>query len=362
MKTTKFLSLLLIAAASTGFYSCSDDNEEVGKNPEFQETVSGIYVVNQGNFYSGLPGSLTSYDFSTKKATQEAFKAVNSVGLGDTPMSALIHGSKMYIAVYESNLIWVVNPNTLKVEKSIKPDAPASSPRYLAAKDGYVYASMYTGQVCRIDTVSLAIDKTINVGPNPEQMAILGNNLYVANSDGMNWQANYANGSVSIVDLSSLSERKIKVGVNPCNMATNGTDVFVLCMGDYAAVPSTIKRISGDSAVDIAPGSFFAVSGNEIYAIDAPYGKSVSYKVYSTAGAELRNMVADPVDMPASIAVDPVSGDIVILSYKLDADGTTLYEQPCYARIYDKAGNTISDFNTGVGSFGIAFNHSFVSK
>ena len=44
----------------------------------------------------------------------------------------------------------------------------------------------------QIDTLSLTIDATLNVGPNPEEMTVANGYLYVANSDGMNYGADYA--------------------------------------------------------------------------------------------------------------------------------------------------------------------------
>lgn len=357
-----FLFTALSLSLCIGFTSCSDDNDEP-QAPVYEEALSGIYVINQGNMGAKISGSITAYDFAKGSATQNAFSAANAnTPLGDTPQSAIIHGSKMYVAVYESNIIRVLDTKTLKEIKRLTPAAPAASPRYFAAKDGYVYASMYTGQVCRIDTATLEIDKTVEVGNNPEQMAIAGDKLYVANSDGMNWQGGYVNCSMSIIDLPGMSERKIDVGLNPTDVATNGTDVFVICKGNYADVPSTVKKISGNSAVDIAPATMMAVSDDELFVIDAPYGGSISYKVYSTTGSStpLRDMVSDGVDYPAGIGIDPVSKDLVILSYNVGAEGYALYQEAGYAQIYSNAGVPTTKFNVGVGPCQLVFNHSFV--
>ena len=58
----------------------------------------------------------------------------------------------MYIAMYTSNVIWVVEPETLGIIKSIQPTGEATLPRALAAKNGKVYVSMYTGYVACVDT------------------------------------------------------------------------------------------------------------------------------------------------------------------------------------------------------------------
>ncbi len=53
---------------------------------------------------------------------------------------------------------------------------------------------MYDGYVSRISLLSLTIDATLKVGPNPEEMTVANGYLYVGNSDGMNYGADYANG------------------------------------------------------------------------------------------------------------------------------------------------------------------------
>lgn len=228
-----------LACLCAGFVSCSDGD---GNETVAVETSSGIYVINGGNLSGNIPGSVTAYSYETGAATQNAFFAKNQQALGDTPEQALIYGTKMYISVYRSNVIWVVDPTDLKIIKSIQPTGDAKSPRGLAAKDGKVYASMYTGYVCKIDTVSLNIESTVAVGNNPDQIAIGGNNLYVANSDGSQSKLGYPESSVSIIDLGTFTERKINVGQNPTDMASNGRDVYVITKGNYDDNPSVVKK------------------------------------------------------------------------------------------------------------------------
>lgn len=362
MKKQILLSALL-ACLSAGFFSCSDSE---GPDPIPVEVSSGLYVVNGGNMSGNIPGSVTAFDYFTRTATQQAFFAKNQQQLGDTPYRALIYGSKMYISVYRSNIIWVVNPNTLEIIGSIRPEGDAKSPRSLAAKDGKVYSSMYTGYVCRIDTISLRIDGTVKVGPNPDQIAIGGNNLYVANSDGSQSKLGYPDSSVSVIDLSTFTERKIHVGQNPTDMVSNGKDVYVIVKGDYSSNPSVVKKIEGDNAREIDFGTNFAIDRNTLYVINAPYSKVVdssshTYKKYSAAtGDFISNMVSEGVDSPCGIEVDELTGEILILSYKLDASGSSLYREPCYGMIYSPDGRVEAKFDCGVGACSAVFRHAIV--
>ena len=89
-------------------------------------------MVNSGNLRSNIPGSLTFIDYATGQASQDAFKTANGRVLGDTPQNAVVYGSKMYIAVYQSNLIEVVDRVSLKSLKTISfgspPGATATAP------------------------------------------------------------------------------------------------------------------------------------------------------------------------------------------------------------------------------------------
>lgn len=370
----KFIYLFSLLLAC-GMTACSNND---GPTPHEVEVSSGFYTINDGNDYGNIPTSITAYDFSTGTVTdplQDAFMAANGIALGKGAQTALIYDSNMYICMSESNLIWVVDPETLKIKTKIVPEGEAANPRDICAKDGKLYVSMYTGYVCRIDPTTMKIDATVKTGPNPEQMGIGGNKLYVANSDGFNYASNYSESSISIIDLSTLNESKIKdIGkiMNPTNVASNGTDVFVVCMGNYNDVPAVVKKIVGNDVVDVAQGTMIAVDGNDLYLINSPYGQSredMSFKIYDTKTFKEKGDIATQtagteswVDYPNAISVDPVSGDIVILSCTLSAAGWAQFKEPCYANIYTHDGTFKKRITCGVGARAVTFVHKKVIK
>lgn len=371
----KFFSLLTTIAIVASLASCSgnDDIDPV----EATKTVAGFYTINGGNKGGKIPASITAYDYEAGIATdplQDAFLNANGIALGDGAQTAVIYGSKMYIAMYTSNLIWVVDPLTLKIIKAIKPEGSAVNPRALAAGNGKIYASMYTGYVSVIDTLSLNIDTSIKVGSNPEQLGIAGDKLYVANSDGTNSKIGYPESSISIIDLKTLSETKLKdinKIVNPTDIVSNGVDVFVICRGNYADIPSIAKKIAGGDVVDVAPATQMTINGNKLYLIDSPYGKArkdVTFKVYDTSSLKAIGDIARQtegtdswVDNPNAIAVDPEDSNIVIISYTLSSSGAVQYREPCYANIYDKSGVFQKRIACGVGALAVIFLHTSVS-
>lgn len=354
---------LLLPALILGLASCSDDDEPVPVNPDITTISDGVFVVNQGNLGNKIEGSLTYFDYATSKADQNLFQKANGgMSLGNTPQCAAIYGSKLYVGVYESNVINVVDKTTMKLIKQVSlADNEGKSPRSIVTHGGKVYLSMFNGYVSRLDTLSLTIDANVKVGPNPETMALVGDDLYVPNSDGMNWQVGYGT-TASIVDIKSFTVRKtIDTGLNPSKFVTNGTDLFLLCKGNYADVASKVYQVStttGES-MEIAEASLVTVCGNKVIMADAPYGTygdGVKYYSYDISAKTLSAMTFDSyVDAPVEIAADPISDRLVITSYVLDG-AYAGYSLPGYGEVYGIDGKHINRFDTGVGPAFIFFN------
>lgn len=348
----------IAAACMAGFTSCDNDDNPEAK-PEVVETLAGLYVVNNGNQGGNIPGSITSYDYASGKTTQDVFFSTNGYALGDMPQSAMVYGDKMYITVAKSNILWICDAKTVQVLGSVKFEGEVSEPRYLTNHNGKVYVSLYSGHVAQIDTLTMKQDKVVKVGPNPEQMAVANGKLYVANSDGMNYKEGYVNGYVSVVDLATMNESRLDIALNPVEVRSNGKEVVVLCKGNYADVPSQAYKLTDKGGTMICDATIISMRDDELYIINAPYGQEITdYDVYSVStGKKLRSMVKEGVDYPAGLDVDPLTGNIVILSYTLDASGYAQYREPGYGRIYDNEGNPLARFDTGVGSTWVTFLH-----
>lgn len=379
----KFVLMIFAAFMAASFASCSDDDNK----GEGMETISGFYTINGGRKSTNIPASITSYSYTTGQSTgalEDAFYNANGVRIGDGAQKAIIYGNKMYIAMSTSNIVWVVDPISLKIIKQITPAGVAQTPRAVVAKNGKVYVSMYTGYISELDTTTLTLDRNIEVGPNPDQITLSGDKLIVACSDGQNSKGTatngvkYGNSCISIVDLKTLTETKIqdlnKV-LNPTDAASNGTDAFVVCKGDYENNPNVVKKVVGNDVQEVGLGTLIAVNANKLYVINAPYVSgatnkdSFTYKVYDVNTLQEIGSIANMVKgedswilYPNGIAVDPVSGDIVILSYTLDANGVPQYGEPCYANIYDASGNFKKRIECGVGARAVTFIHEKTAK
>ena len=63
----KLLKFALMAVCAFGMTACSDDdnNKPIIDPVEPSVNVTGVYVLSQGNYYSGLNGDLTYYNPAT---------------------------------------------------------------------------------------------------------------------------------------------------------------------------------------------------------------------------------------------------------------------------------------------------------
>lgn len=345
---------LYFAAMALAFASCSDDTPEEEKfEPTFYEQA-GVFVVNEGNQGYNLPGGLTFYSIGENRAVNDCFLQENSISIGDTPNSAYKYGDCLYVAVTESNVVWVLDAADMKVKKSITFEDGYSGPRYITSADGYLYVTLFSGHVARIDAASNTIDKVVKVGPNPEGIACVGNKLYVANSDGLNWMAGYTDSSMSVITLPEMTEKKFEVGINPRYVRSNGKEVFVCCMGDYSpANPPTLKKIDTASrkVTPICEATCFDVTDKELLVIYSNWDTAAAdrkYSRYSLDGLYLGLLTEDTVEYPTAVYSNADGSRYVILSQRMSG-GYADYSSAGYGRLYDTEAGTYTDFEAGFG-------------
>ena len=243
------IKLAFMALCSLLFVACEPGggrDDDLGKTFNVDEVY---YVLNSGDNKSNN-SSLTMYDAATGAVSQWLFETQNKRVLGNTANDIVVYGSKMYIAVTGESTIEVTDLCARSI-KQVKCDA---QPRYMAVDGGKVYISYYDGHVARLDTATLNVDATIEVGRNPEQLAVVGKRLYVANSGGMDLYGEAgADKTVSVIDLESFKEvKKIEVALNPSCVVSDGNGVFVVSNGNYNDIPGAFQYINAaDDAVTV---------------------------------------------------------------------------------------------------------------
>ena len=114
-----------VLAATLLLAACSDDDPQAPViDPPTFATGEGAYVLNQGSYYSGIAGSLDRISLWRGTYTPGVFAAVNGQSLGDSPQAGVVYGSRLYIAMYGSNLVWVVDKLTARIVKQIETREP----------------------------------------------------------------------------------------------------------------------------------------------------------------------------------------------------------------------------------------------
>ena len=340
MNWKKHLKSLVWAFAMPLFFmACDDDDNNGGNNGEQPfRAESGIYVFNSGNQGSGIEESLSFLDPSGRALKNEVFKEVNGRSLGSTVQDGVVLGGSLYIAVSESNTIEVVDKNTVESQAQILPaTGQGEQPRDIVTDGEYVYVSMYDGHVSRIDPATNTIDRTVEVGPNPEEMAVLDGYLYVVNSDGMNYSNGYVNGrSVSKIRLDDFTEEeRIAVGVNPTKIVahTASDKPFVICMGDYtAANPNslwTIDARTGEATDLQASASLMCLSGHTLYTIYNQYGSPEDNRYVSYNATD--NSVLDEAFIPVMTSVNGFENNVVDNPAGIVVTPTPSMPMPCPA-------------------------------
>ncbi|PID94837.1 MAG: hypothetical protein CSA89_00325 [Bacteroidales bacterium] len=319
-KKISFLLLATIISLSM-FTSCE-------KEPQ-QENIpiktSGVYVLNAGKFKNNN-SSMSYYDVESSKVVSTIFLDKNGRGLGDTGQDMLVYGSKLYVSVYKSGLIEVVEPKTAKSIKTIKMingQGEQRSPRTLTAFNGKVYVVLYEGYVVAIDTLTFGLSPELQVGPNPDGSVIANNKLYVANSGGMQ---EVKDSTVSVVDLAQFKEiKKITVNMNPQVLkADSKGNIYVVSQGNYKDIAGKFQKISNDdvivSDIDIKGVKNFDVVKDKAYISTYDYDDSwqaVNKKimVYDMMSNKLisENIVNTEIEKtPYSLDVNPITNEIYL--------------------------------------------------
>ncbi len=332
--------------------SCKKD-DKVSTPDTSIKPAKGVYVLSEG-----APGSNStklSFRDSSGNFTGDFFLQQNpsfTGGLGDLGNDMIIYGSKLYIVMNNSNRVTVLNASTGVFIDSIpfRNGAVGKQPRFALGYNGKVYVSAWDATVSIVDTTSLDIVGTINVGPNPEGLAAVGNYLYVANSGGFN---PVPDSTVSVIDLTTNTEvQKIVACVNPQKIEANSVgNLYVSSYGNYTTIPAKIAVISSATNTRTAVlGTEFGFDHIRIFHDTAylynNYPSGVPVKLMNTLTNSIirTEFVTDGtvVDVPYGIDIDEQNGDVYI------ADAVD-YTNPGKVTCFGKNGVKKFSFSTTPG-------------
>ena len=369
MKKQTFYKILLAASLAISLCACRKDpeiipEEPVPAPPQTVTTIEGFYLLNEGNMTMNK-ASLDYYDYAEGVYRRNIYEQANPEavkGLGDVGNDIGIYGSKLYVVVNCSNKVEVLDVKTAKRIKVID----VQNCRYITFANGKAYVSAYDGEVgiggstpngfvAEIDTTTLNIERTVLVGRQPEEMAVVNSKLYVANSGGYS-PPNYER-TISVIDLQSFTKIKdIDVAINLHRLkADEYGDLYVSSRGDYFTIPSKLFVV--DTNTDAVKTSFDIAVSNLTIVRDTAYiiGSEFSYITHDweinyhmldvknetlLSGGFITDGTEAGIKTPYGIAVDPISRNI----YITDAGN---YVTPGKLYCYNKEGALWYDVTTG---------------
>lgn len=349
----------LIFAMSLFIVSCRNEEvlvdieTHVITTPEYTE-IDGFYLLNEGNMGNNK-STLDYFDYKEGTYYKNIYAERNPTvvkELGDVGNDLLIYGEKMYAVINCSHKVEVMNAND--ATRIAKIDIPNC--RYIVGNEGYVYVSSYVGPVqidptapkgavFKVDTLSMQVVGSVEVGYQPEEMTIVGNRLYVVNSGGY-MPPNYDN-TISVIDLDKFTLCDVIQLDKTANFHRLDHDsmgrLWLSSRGNYFGdmnsnlyvVDPKGKQIIKDMGI---PVSDMWVDGNYAYIISAEWsyvtGKNtVSYAKIDMQSMEIldRNIIKDGSDanikIPYGIAVNPITKDFYVTDAKSYVVSGTLY---CY--------------------------------
>lgn len=392
MKMKKFLSMFAFALMSVMVFTACDDDDNNEPTPQPVDVSEGVFIVNSGNAYSQIDGSLTYINTTTSTASQSVFQSANGRSLGGTVNDAVVYGSKLYIVATDENTVEVVDRTTLKSIRQLSTTSLMGAekglqPRHLLAYDGKVYVSAYgaststatdgsaVGYVAAIDTTTYAAT-TYAVGSYPEGMAANDGIVYVANSS----YGNGVNPSISAINTATGTVTQIKDALitNPVGLSYVAGALYILDSGLYDASWNQsgqgVRKYENGTVTKIADATLMATYYKKvndgvaaqayIYMVNAPYtypSTPVTYSVYDiTAGTTSTFIDGSDIFSPGAIGVDPVTGKVYITSYVKSEYGSADYNANGYVVEYSAAGTKTARYDTGVGPSAVAFNTAVV--
>ncbi len=337
------------------------------ENVNHLTATKALYVLNEGLFNMNN-SSLSYISLDDDEAVKDYFYAQNGRKLGDTGNDMARYGSKLYIVVSVSSQLEVLDAASGKSLKQIPffDDSKARQPRAIAFHGSKAFVCSFDGTVAVIDTASLAVERYIAVGKNPDGIAVSNGKVYVSNSGGLDYP-NY-DSTVSVIDVNTYQEiKKITMGLNPHALVPDQYgNLFVITRGNYDDVPMSLKLIDShtDEVVHVWNDKEvlnLTVQGDTAYLYHHDYtggtGSSISLLHVVTRQIIREGFVTDGtlLETVYGIAVDPASREVWV------ADSKDFGSQGRVHR-FSSDGKRISTYEVGMNPSKMVFMEKAISE
>lgn len=341
------LTLLLLSACRQDVMIVPMEKSDPGGKTQ-QGDIVGMYLLNEGNMGSNK-SSLDYLDLSD--STAHYYRNIYSqrnpstvMSLGDVGNDCKIYGSRLWLVINCSNKVEVARADSaIRIGKVNIPNC-----RYVTFNDRYAYVSSYVGtvyassnsplgSVYKVDTLTLQKVDSCSVGYQPEEMAIIGNQLYVANSGGYQGMTGQGyESTVSVIDMATMQETsKVEVAPNLHHLkADKYNQLWVTARGDYMSEASSIWWLAPDEKGQMKVGghidqavSDLCIVGDSLYFYGSQWSEvSMSNTItYGIINVKTHQVVStslssapeiSKIRMPYGIIVNPVHRDFYLMDAK----------------------------------------------
>ena len=341
------LTLLLLSACRQDVMIVPMEKSDPGGKTQ-QGDIIGMYLLNEGNMGS-YKSSLDYLDLSD--STAHYYRNIYSqrnpstvMSLGDVGNDCQIYGSRLWLVINCSNKVEVARADSaIRIGKVNIPNC-----RYVTFNDRYAYVSSYVGtvyassnsplgSVYKVDTLTLQKVDSCSVGYQPEEMAIIGNQLYVANSGGYQGMTGQGyESTVSVIDMATMQETsKVEVAPNLHHLkADKYNQLWVTARGDYMSEASSIWWLAPDENGQMKVGghidqavSDLCIVGDSLYFYGSQWSEvSMSNTItYGIINVKTHQVVStslssapeiSKIRMPYGIIVNPVHRDFYLMDAK----------------------------------------------
>jgi hypothetical protein len=341
------LTLLLLSACRQDVMIVPMEKSDPGGKTQ-QGDIIGMYLLNEGNMGSNK-SSLDYLDLSD--STAHYYRNIYSqrnpstvMSLGDVGNDCQIYGSRLWLVINCSNKVEVARADSaIRIGKVNIPNC-----RYVTFNDRYAYVSSYVGtvyassnsplgSVYKVDTLTLQKVDSCSVGYQPEEMAIIGNQLYVANSGGYQGMTGQGyESTVSVIDMTTMQETsKVEVAPNLHHLkADKYNQLWVTARGDYMTEASSIWWLAPDENGQMKVGghidqavSDLCIVGDSLYFYGSQWSEvSMSNTItYGIINVKTHQVVStslssapeiSKIRMPYGIIVNPVHRDFYLMDAK----------------------------------------------
>ena len=320
--------------------SCKDDEQPL---PAELSSSNGVLIINEGTFQWGN-ATLGLYDSDSNSYTDQVFKRVNKVPIGDVFFSVTQMDDELWCVINNSGKIRVLDAQTFKQKFEVD---GFISPRYACdGQNGKVYVTdLYANGVYVVDKVGQKIESKISITGWTEHIMLAGERLYVTNQERpflflVDPANNTVTDSLEIADFPNSMVR------------ANNATILVLCEQKLGSTAPSEMILIDPKARQVSDRYAFGASENPVM---MRKDESTGMVFYLDSGIRVLNgfdlrplsKVADLSYLPYGFGIDP-KGDF----YVSDAGN---FVDPSVVHRYDRSGKEVNSFTAGVNSNGFVF-------